>query len=89
MGKKSISFKDIMLRVTPVKIPGYCFYPTHTSFRKRIFISEIISCQLTIKGNRYRDRKNSEGFAMGDAKVVVEFFFLSYIILEILGREFF
>ena len=26
---------------------------------------------------------------MGDAKVVVEFFFLSYIILEILGREFF
>ena len=26
---------------------------------------------------------------MGDAKVVVEFFFLSYIISEILGREFF
>lgn len=26
---------------------------------------------------------------MGDAKVVVEFFFLSYIIPEILGREFF
>ena len=26
---------------------------------------------------------------MGDAKVVVEFFFSSYIILEILGREFF